>query len=260
MMDWGQCIVCQKKTSEALKCPLKAEGSGDKSGAYVSFMANVNEFKRLKEMPVPLCLGEDVDVDELVKNQAKWHKSCHLKFSVGKLERAVKRKRDEQSDDSGPTKRCQYLHRQPFARDKYIFSEKDDGHLHEFQTYDANDNVKKMAKDLQDSALLTRIEGGDLTALVAKYHLSCLTGLRNRHRSLLRQSQSQGLDQNLADKVEARAFVELATHIENSVKSGTFCFKFSVLRQMYKNRLNDLGVNKEINKVRFKEQVLDYYF
>ena len=48
-MDWGQCIVCQKKTSEALKCPLKAEGSGDKSGAYVSFMANVNEFKRLKK-------------------------------------------------------------------------------------------------------------------------------------------------------------------------------------------------------------------
>ena len=141
-MDWGQCIVCQKKTSEALKCPLKAEGSGDKSGAYVSFMANVNEFKRLKEVPVPLCLGEDGDVDELVKNQAKWHKSCHLKFSIGKLERAVKRKRDEQSDDSGPTKRCQHLHRQPFARDKCIFSEKDDGHLHEFQTYDANDNVK----------------------------------------------------------------------------------------------------------------------
>ena len=67
------------------------------------------------------------------------------------------------------------------------------------------------------------------------------------------------MDQNLADKVEARAFVELPTHIENSVKSGTFCFKFSVLRQMYKNCLNDLGVNKEINKARFKEQVLDYY-
>ena len=92
-----------------------------------------------------------------------------------------------------------------------------------------------MAKDLQDTALLTRIEG-DLTALVAKYHLSCLTGLRNRHRSLLRQSQSQGLDQNLADKVEARAFVELATHTENSVKSGTFCFKFSVLRQKREER------------------------
>ena len=30
------------------------------------------------------------------------------------------------------------------------------------------------------------------------------------------------------------------------MKSGTFCFKFSVLRQMYKNRLSDLGINKEI--------------
>ena len=72
MMDWGLCIVCQKKTSEALKCPLKADGSGDKSGAYVSFMANVNEFKRLKEMPVPLCLGEDVDVDEHGKGFIPW--------------------------------------------------------------------------------------------------------------------------------------------------------------------------------------------
>ena len=91
-----------------------------------------------------------------------------------------------------PPRERQHLHRQPFARDKFIFCEKDDGHLHEFQTYDANDNVKKMAKDLQDTALLTIIERGDLTALVAKYHLSCLTGLRNRHCSLLRQSQSQG--------------------------------------------------------------------
>lgn len=28
---------------------------------------------------------------------------------------------------------------------------------------------------------------------------------------------------------------------------------------MYTNRLDDLGVNKEINKVRFKKQVLRYY-
>ena len=89
-----------------------------------------------------------------------------------------------------------------------------------------------MARDLQDTALLTRIEGGDLAALEAKYHLSCLAGLRNRHRSLLRQSQSQGSDEFLADsKIEARAFVELVTHVENSLKSGTFCFKFSALCQ-----------------------------
>lgn len=219
VMDWKLCVVCQKKTPEAVKCPLKAEGPGDKSGAYVSFMANVNEFKILNEMPVPLCLGEDMDVDQLIENQAKWHKSCHLKFCAGKLERARKRKRDELSDDSGPAKRRDHLHRQPLTTDKCIFCEKDDARLHEFQTFDANDNVKKMAKDLQDTALLTRIEGGDLTALETKYHLACLAGLRNRHRSLLRQSQSQCSDSNLADsKIVARAFDELVTHIESSVK------------------------------------------
>ena len=54
----------------------------------VSLIENVDEFKRLNEMPVPLCFGEDVDVDQLIKNEAKWHKSCHLKFSVSKLDRA----------------------------------------------------------------------------------------------------------------------------------------------------------------------------
>jgi hypothetical protein len=46
-----------------------------------------------------------------------------------------------------------------------------------------------MATYLQDTDLLSRIEGGDLIALDAKYHLACLTLLRNRHRSLLRQRE-----------------------------------------------------------------------
>ena len=89
-----------------------------------------------------------------------------------------------------------------------------------------------MARDLQDTALLTKIDGGDLTALEAKYHLACLTGIRNKHRSFLRQSQQgSNIDQE-DDKIKARAFVELITHVENSIENGTFCFKFSVLRQI----------------------------
>ena len=44
--------------------------------------------------------------------------------------------------------------------------------------------------DLKDTALLFTIEGGDLVALDAKYHLVCLAGLRNRNRSLMRQNQN----------------------------------------------------------------------
>ena len=46
------------------------------------------------------------------------------------------------------------------------------GFLHEFRTFDADENVKRMATDLQDTLLLTRIAGGDLTVLEAKYHLA----------------------------------------------------------------------------------------
>ena len=104
------------------------------------------------------------------------------------------------------------------------------GHLHEFRTFDA-DNVRRMATDLEDTALLTRIDGGDLTALEAKYHLSCLTTLRNRHHSFLRQSESFSNDGE-EGRIEARAFVELVTHVENSIENGTFCFKLSMLCQI----------------------------
>ena len=60
-----------------------------------------------------------------------------------------------------------------------------------------------MATDLQDTALLTRIDGGDLTALEAKYHLSCLTALRNKHCSFMRQGENSG-DDGEESRIEAR--------------------------------------------------------
>lgn len=116
-----------------------------------------------------------------------------------------------------------------------------------------------MATDLQETALLTRIEGGDLIALDAKYHLACLAGLRNRHRSLMRQRQDSSDSQKQEKKIQARAFVELITHVENCVEGGQLYFKLSSLRELYENRLLDLGIRKEINKVRFKEQVLKHF-
>ena len=44
-----------------------------------------------------------------------------------------------------------------------------------------------MTKDLQDASLLARIEGGDLIALEAKYHLSCLAIFHSHHRLCTRE-------------------------------------------------------------------------
>ena len=102
--------------------------------------------------------------------------------------------------------------------------------------------------------VLTRIEGvGDLIALEAKYQLACLTGLRNWHRSLIRERENSKNDNTEEKKFQSRPFVELITHIENQIEDGTFCFKFAYLRQLYESRLADFGIRSEINKVRFKE-------
>ena len=257
-MDWTQCIICQQITQEMLRCPLNTRGDGDQSKVYNSFLDNVCEFNKLNQLPVPLKFGEDIDVDKLVAHEAKWHKSCYLKFNDSKLQRARKREADRNIDSGSSSQKRSRVQRQSLDKDKCIFCSRNDGPLHEFRTFDADDNVRRMAIELQDTALLTRIEGGDLTALEAKYHLSCLTALRNRYRSLLRQRQCFSSDRE-EEKVEARAFVELINHVENSIENGTFCFKFSVLRQMFESRLHDLGITKEINKVRFKERVLNYF-
>ena len=257
-MDWTQCVVCQQATHEPLRCPLKAGRPEDRSEAYSSFLKNVSEFRELNQLPVSLSFGEDIDVDQFMRNKAKWHKSCHLKFCADKLQRARKRKRNDASDSITPdVKRLR--HRQPLDKSSCIFCNEKNGHLHEFRTLDADENVRRMATDLQDTALLSTIEGGDLVALDAKYHLACLAGLRNRHRSFIRQNQDSHSSRTEEMKTRARAFVELITYVENAVEDGTFCFKFSLLRQLYESRLRILGIDKEINKGRFKEQVLEYF-
>ena len=72
-IDWILCILCQQKTAEVLKCPLKAAGAGGKSEANASFLNNVNEFRDLNQLPVQLNLDREMDVDQLVKQEAKWH-------------------------------------------------------------------------------------------------------------------------------------------------------------------------------------------
>ncbi len=79
-----------------------------------------------------------------------------------------------------------------------------------------------MAKDLQDTSLLAKIEGADLIALEAKYHFRCSATLRNRHRSHTKENNNAFSECVEEEKKEARAFVELIAYIENSVEVGIF--------------------------------------
>ena len=144
-MDWTQCIV--------------------KLEACVSFLKK--EFRDFNQLPAKVNFDCEMDVNQLVQG-AKWHKSCHLKFSAASI---AMRESGEAAGNS--SKRCR-VYCQALDKSNCMFCE-DDGLLHDYKTLYADQNVRRMATCLQDTSLLTRIKGDDLTALDAKYHPSCLT-------------------------------------------------------------------------------------
>ena len=227
-------------------------------------LSRVCAFRTLNLLPVPLSYLTDhnITVDDMVFNEAKWYKSCYNKFGMDRLDR-VKTKRKiadikaNSGDVSNAKRKCP--RRQSLDKNVCIFCENASGRLHQFSTLQADASIPSMAKDLRDASLLAKIEGGDLIALEAKYHLSCLATLRNRHRSHVSGVQSASENSFEKEKMEARALVELLTHIESSVEEGNFFFKLSELQFLYESRLKDFGISKEINKVRFKEQILSHF-
>jgi len=61
------CCVCQKNSSESLKCPLNVNGRG---GPYSTFIDNVSTFRAYNALPVALNFGEHSTISDLVNNKA----------------------------------------------------------------------------------------------------------------------------------------------------------------------------------------------
>ena len=92
----------------------------------------------------------------------------------------------------------------------------------------------------------------------AKYHLSCLTKLRNRYRTFIRKQKKT--EENTDDNInECRAFTELRRYIEECVIGGTFLFKLNEMHSLYVERLEDLGIRKTINKTRLKAKLFEAF-
>ena len=224
-------------------------GSGTNSQPYQSFMDNAGIFRQLDRLPVSLKFGDNVTTNELNEHCAVWHKSCHVKFSSEKVHRAISKREREGSSERSPNVEKRHR-RESVMTDACLFCQEQNGMLLKFKTTDANDNVKQMAIDLQDVVLLTRMEGGsDLFALNLKYHSECLTAIRNRHRSFKRQ--------NKQDHRQDWKIIKLRQeHLWSSSRTLKKIFK---LRQLFESRLCALGIQKEINKVRFKNKILEYF-
>ena len=74
-----------------LKCPANSNQNNGLE-IYSRFLQTVAEFRGLESLPVSVKFTEEHDAGAFFKNQAKWHKTCHLKFAPSKLLRSQKRK------------------------------------------------------------------------------------------------------------------------------------------------------------------------
>ena len=225
----------------------------------MSFIDNVKEFIRLNDLPTAVYFGDNVSASDLVAHRASWHKSCHLKYNNSKLIKAKKRNAHDigQSEQRPPSKR------QAIKINSCVFWMKgqEEGDLHQVLTFDANDNIQAMVTALQDTELLARIDGGDLIAKETKYHLNCLTSLRNLYRSHIRRLNQEEEKARTAEENMniSRVFVELISYIEKAVNSGTLFFKLSEIHSLYMDRLKDFNVSRQFHKTRFKERLQEHF-
>ena len=91
-IDWSICFICQTNTDEKLQSSSKAL-TADKEQAYKELAKRIAKFDSIDMLPVPLDkLKEGVALgDSLIRNETNLHKSCKLKFSNDKLNKAIQK-------------------------------------------------------------------------------------------------------------------------------------------------------------------------
>ena len=82
-------------------------------------------------------------------------------------------------------------------------------------------DIRRMATELQDSLLLARISNGDLAATEAKYHFNCLSPIKNKYQSTQRAQKSSSNSQE-EEVIQAQVFTGLTLYIEESIESGNY--------------------------------------
>ena len=122
-----------------------------------------------------------------------------------------------------------------------------------------NDRLKEYARNLKDGKLLARLSGGDIVAQEFKYHLSCLTGLYNKERAHLSAIKKQSQGQSRENEIFPLVFSELLAFIVEAKTSaeGPVVFKLADLTRVYRERLNQFGIQHDVHSTRLKERILE---
>ena len=235
----------------------------NKGCGYKVLADNILEFRKINCLPesiniVRLDSGEGIEVT-LKSNKAVWHKRCMNKFDKQKLQRAQKRKAKEDTEYiSSPVKTRRSDVGSMERTSSCFFCDDDNSNepLHNVQTDKLDHRIREYAHILQDRKLLGKLSEGDMHALDARYHLSCMTSLSNRIR------KHNALQENnyVENKADSLVLAELVSYIEEFRQEETLpVFKLSDLGRLYESRLKeqDPDVSGKVNTTRLKDRLIN---
>lgn len=264
--DWSLCVVCQESKVETLQCPADSKRS-DVGAGYKTLAENILQFNELGCMPIQMSLARLDEGDGIettfVRCKARWHKSCYLLFNSTKLNRAKKRHAPtpEASVNSKYTRSSTSSSLQVDNAEKTCFfcdqPRALKNPLHNVCTFGLDARVRRCAFALQDQKLLAKLSAGDLVALEACYHSSCIATLYKRAETV-----SKDEPDNTKFQLEGIALAELITYIEEAraASDSITVFKLADLANMYTTRMEQLGADTKVrvHTTRLKERLLSH--
>ena len=122
--------------------------------------------------------------------------------------------------------------------DKCFFWDKKDSDeiLHECQTLCLDAFVRKIALEMQNSKLISKLSEGDMVATEAKYHRQCLLKLYNNYRNFNKDKYTNKYEEEF---VVGLAMSEVIYFIEENVRDSTIApvFLLKDLKSMYEKVL-----------------------
>ena len=268
--DWSLCFICQEVTQKSLICPSQ-NTCQDKESSYSILAGHLKRFNDLGLFPksflfIRLDEGSGIEA-ALIANNARYHKTCRLRYNKTKLDRAEKRHlkigKTDKVEEAADCKRTRSLSRPKQQKVKCFFcgTVYRSAGLHEVATFQLDSRVKSCTMILGDMDLLTKLNAGYIVAQDAKYHQNCLVNLYN---CVWKIKVMSGKSSNDEQATEGLAFAKLVVFIEEPLTDGEMApiFKLADLAQLYASRMEQmLGVKyvRRVHTTRLKQRLLAHF-
>ena len=161
--NWAKCLICQEDKPECTLSPLLSTNPNSARDSYQSFLQYWKLY-RDNGIEINVEISTETTIETLVENRGLWHKSCKLKFTNYKVNRAIARKRNREEDSGTDEDTIAVRKRTRFDVSLCVFcqEEKRNEPLHEVQTMEASQTIQSIAIELQDVALISRLSGDQI--------------------------------------------------------------------------------------------------